>query len=225
MSAATHIVWDWNGTLLDDTGAALGALNAMLARRGIAAVSMESYRARFRFPARQYYEEIGMPVPDAEWDAIAQEYHDSYDVESASAALNVEAVAALELARSRGARQSILSALRQDLLEEAVERFGVGGYFDFVRGTDNLYGAGKLAFALALKAEIESSSSPPPRIVMIGDAIHDCEVATELGVECVLCAQGSHSFERLAALGVPTAPSLVAAVSLVFETQTTTPGG
>ena len=40
MSAATHIVWDWNGTLLDDTGAALGALNAMLARRGIAAVSM-----------------------------------------------------------------------------------------------------------------------------------------------------------------------------------------
>ena len=133
MSAATHIVWDWNGTLLDDTGAALGALNAMLARRGIAAVSMESYRARFRFPARQYYEEIGMPVPDAEWDAIAQEYHDSYDVESASAALNVEAVAALELARSRGARQSILSALRQDLLEEAVERFGVSGYFDFVR--------------------------------------------------------------------------------------------
>ena len=169
MSAATHIVWDWNGTLLDDTGAALGALNAMLARRGIAAVSMESYRARFRFPARQYYEEIGMPVPDAEWDAIAQEYH---------------------------------------------------GYFDFVRGTDNLYGAGKLAFALALKAEIESSSSPPPRIVMIGDAIHDCVVATELGVECVLCAQGSHSFERLAALGVPTAPSLVAAVSRVFETPT-----
>ena len=130
MSAATHIVWDWNGTLLDDTGAALGALNAMLARRGIAAVSMESYRARFRFPARQYYEEIGMPVPDAEWDAIAQEYHDSYDVESASAALNVEAVAALELARSRGARQSILSALYDAQLDgEFSDLEGGLGYF------------------------------------------------------------------------------------------------
>ena len=217
MSAATHIVWDWNGTLLDDTRAALGALNAMLARRSLPAITLESYRSRFHFPAREYYDEIGMDIPDTEWDAVAQEYHDSYDEESASAALNVEAVAALELARSRGARQSILSALRQDLLEEAVERFGVSGYFDFVRGTDNLYGAGKLAFALALKAEIESSSSPPPRIVMIGDAIHDCEVAAELGVECVVCAQGSHSFERLAALGSPTAPTLVAAVERAVQ--------
>ena len=216
MSATTHIVWDWNGTLLDDTGAALGALNAMLARRGIAAVSMESYRARFRFPARQYYEEIGMPVPDAEWDAIAQEYHDSYDVESASAALNVEAVAALELARSRGARQSILSALRQDLLEAAVARFGIADYFDFVRGTDNLDGAGKLSFARVLKAEI-AAANPAARIVMVGDAIHDHEVAAELGVECVLCAQGSHSFERLAALGSPTAPTLVAAVERAVQ--------
>lgn len=217
MSAATHIVWDWNGTLLDDTRAALGALNAMLARRSLPAITLESYRSRFHFPAREYYDEIGMDIPDTEWDAVAREYHDSYDAESATAALNPDAVAALELARSRGARQSILSALRQDLLEEAVERFGVSGYFDFVRGTDNLYGAGKLAFALALKAEIESSSSPPPRIVMIGDAIHDCEVATELGVECVLCAQGSHSFERLAALGVPTAPTLVAAVERAVQ--------
>ena len=216
MSAATHIVWDWNGTLLDDTGAALGALNAMLARRGIAAVSMESYRARFRFPARQYYEEIGMPVPDAEWDAVAREYHDSYDAESATAALNPDAVAALELARSRGARQSILSALRQDLLEAAVARFGIADYFDFVRGTDNLDGAGKLSFARVLKAEI-AAANPAARIVMVGDAIHDHEVAAELGVECVLCAQGSHSFERLAALGSPTAPTLVAAVERAVQ--------
>ena len=125
MRAPLHIVWDWNGTLLDDTRAALGALNAMLARRSLPAITLESYRSRFHFPAREYYDEIGMPVPDAEWDAIAQEYHDSYDVESATAALNPDAVAALELARSRGARQSILSALRQDLLEAAVARFGI----------------------------------------------------------------------------------------------------
>ena len=216
MSAATHIVWDWNGTLLDDTRAALGALNAMLARRSLPAITLESYRSRFHFPAREYYDEIGMDIPDTEWDAVAQEYHDSYDEESASAALNVEAVAALELARSRGARQSILSALRQDLLEAAVARFGIADYFDFVRGTDNLDGAGKLSFARVLKAE-SAAANPAARIVMVGDAIHDHEVAAELGVECVLCAQGSHSFERLAALGSPTAPTLVAAVERAVQ--------
>ena len=215
MSAPLHIVWDWNGTLLDDTRAALGALNAMLARRSLPAITLESYRSRFHFPAREYYDEIGMDIPDAEWDAVAREYHDSYDAESATAALNPDAVAALELARSRGARQSILSALRQDLLEAAVARFGIADYFDFVRGTDNLDGAGKLSFARELKAEIVAAD-PSARIVMVGDAIHDHEVASALGVECVLCAQGSHSFERLAALGSPTAPTLVAAVKLAL---------
>ena len=28
------IIWDFNGTLLDDVGAALGSVNDMLARRG-----------------------------------------------------------------------------------------------------------------------------------------------------------------------------------------------
>lgn len=216
MSAPLHIVWDWNGTLLDDTRAALGALNAMLARRSLPAITLESYRSRFHFPAREYYDEIGMEIPDTEWDAVAREYHDSYDAESATAALNPDAVAALELARSRGARQSILSALRQDLLEAAVARFGIADYFDFVRGTDNLDGAGKLSFARVLKAEI-AAANPAARIVMVGDAIHDHEVAAELGVECVLCAQGSHSFERLAALGSPTAPTLVAAVERAVQ--------
>ena len=34
MNGVTRIVWDWNGTLLDDTEAALKTLNIMIAERG-----------------------------------------------------------------------------------------------------------------------------------------------------------------------------------------------
>ena len=59
MNARPHIVWDWNGTLLDDVDAGIGALNRMLADRGLPAITRDFYRARFRFPVRPLYFEIG----------------------------------------------------------------------------------------------------------------------------------------------------------------------
>ena len=64
-----YILWDWNGTLLDDTQAALDTLNAMLTRRGVKSIAMDFYRDHFAFPCRPFYEQIGMPVPASEWDA------------------------------------------------------------------------------------------------------------------------------------------------------------
>ena len=135
-----HILWDWNGTLLDDTRAALDTLNEMLRRRGAAEIGMDFYRDRFAFPVRPFYEDIGVKLESEDWDALAVEYHDIYA--SQPKRLNRETVAALSAAAQAGAGQSIISALRQDLLETAVnEEFGLGDYFAHVYGVDNLDGA------------------------------------------------------------------------------------
>ena len=55
-------------------------------------------------------------------------------------------------------------------------------------------------------------------VVMIGDALHDKEVADALGIRCVLCAQGSHSAERLRS-AAPTGDTLLAAVDLAHGLQ------
>ena len=59
-----YILWDWNGTLLDDTQAALDTLNAMLTRRGEKSIAMDFYRDHFAFPCRPFYEQIGMRVSE-----------------------------------------------------------------------------------------------------------------------------------------------------------------
>ena len=43
-----HIVWDWNGTLLDDAWLCVEVLNQMLSQRGQTAITLEFYRQHFQ---------------------------------------------------------------------------------------------------------------------------------------------------------------------------------
>ena len=210
-----YILWDWNGTLLDDTQAALDTLNLMLAERGAKPIGMDFYRDNFAFPVRPFYERIGMVLENEDWDALAREYHDLYAQQPKK--LNAETFAALEMVRAAGVRQSIISALRQDLLDRTTADYGVAPYMECIYGVDNLDGASKLDRALELMTAITANAptGEPPDVVMIGDALHDKEVADALGVRCVLCAQGSHAGWRLAEVA-PTGATLVEAVNLAL---------
>ena len=203
-----YVLWDWNGTLLDDTQAALDTLNVLLRRRGAPEITMAFYRDHFAFPVRPFYAAIGMAPDEEDWDALAREYHDTYAMQPKR--LNPQAIAALEAVRAAGVRQSILSALRQDLLDEITGRLGVADYMDCVYGVDNLDGASKLDRALELLSRLDGVDP-----VVIGDALHDKEVADALGVDCVLCGQGSHAAWRLAEVA-PTGATLLEAVSLAL---------
>ncbi len=212
------LVWDWNGTLLDDTDAALGALNELLAQRGLPTITLDFYRQTFSFPVRPYYEFLGMDLAREDWDALAKSYHDAYHARPAG--LNAEALAALDLAHAHGVRQVLLSALRQDYLDAAVDRFRLCGYFDFVVGSDNLDGASKLSRARALKDLLaRADGGASDELVFIGDALHDKEVADALGARVVLFSGGGHAAERLAAVA-PTAATLTGAVRLAIPRTT-----
>ena len=211
----THILWDWNGTLLDDTQAALDTLNIMLARRKGRPIEMGFYRDHFAFPVKPFYKAIGVCLENEDWDALAQEYHDTYAEQPKR--LNPDAIAALEMAKAEGARQSIISALEQGLLSEITERLGVAKYMDFIYGVDNLDGFGKIDRARELLRAIQTSSSlPPSSLILIGDSLHDREVSDALGVGCILCAQGSHAAWRLAKVA-PVAETLPEAVRMVLS--------
>lgn len=201
-----HVLWDWNGTLLDDTDACVAALNRMLARRGLPSVTLSAYRDTFAFPVRDYYRRIGFRLEEEDWDALAREYHAAYLAQPCG--LTDGAIAALEAVRARGGRQSIISALRQDLLDEATEAYGVRGYFDRVVGSDNLNGGSKLERARGLLKTLTGAGDAPEDIVLIGDALHDAEVARALGIRCVLFSGGGHAAWRLAAVA-PVAPTLM----------------
>ena len=201
-----HLIWDWNGTLLDDVTAAVGALNRMLVKRGAAPITVEHYRRRFGFPVRPFYSELGVDLKKWDWDEICEDFH-NFILEEPQC-VRSDARSALELAKSYGFRQSVLSALRQDKLESAIGAAGFREFFDFVYGVDNLDGASKLQRGRELMAKIGGGEST----VFIGDTLHDAEVAKELGAECVIVSCGHQTPERLAASGCHVTGSLMDAV-------------
>lgn len=194
------IVWDWNGTLLDDAEASLAAFNTLLRERNLRPVAdVREYRAEFSFPVRGFYAKRGFDLAREDWNALADRFH-ALLMSSPARRLAPDAVAALSLLRGDGARQWVLSALRQDLLEADLDRFGVRGFFSDVFGSDNLDGAAKNAQAARLAAEIARSGG---RAVLIGDTVQDFETARDCGMDCVLVACGHQNAERLRACGAP----------------------
>ena len=208
MQDTPFIVWDWNGTLLDDVQAGIDALNRMLADRGLPPITREFYRNRFGFPVRPFYSEIGMD-PDREWSRICVEFHDH--LARGAQAIRPDAVNALAYARGRGARQAILSALRQDLLLRDTARAGVREFFEEIYGVDNLDGATKLSRGRELVARIG-----PASLFFIGDTLHDAEVAAELGARVILVDGGHQNADRLRAAGHAVAPTLLDAVRRIL---------
>ena len=204
-----YLVWDWNGTLLDDTAASLGAFNAELVRAHLKPITLDFYREHFAFPVKPFYTLCGIDVT-RDWDGLARAYHEAYAREKKT--LNSEAKAALARVRALGIRQGILSVLRQDLLERDVAREGIGDFFLFVCGTTTLDGESKVARAQALRERLGATAE----VVMIGDALHDAVVAEAMGAKCVLCAQGGHSAARLRAVA-PTGETLLESLDLALR--------
>jgi phosphoglycolate phosphatase len=193
-----HIVWDWNGTLLDDAAACVAALNRMLEKRRLPPVNLRQYQEAFGFPVKDYYLTLGFDFTRDDWDDVAGEFHDFYAIASATSPLRAGAMELLQRLRERGMPMSILSACEQSILEQMLTARGIRSFFEHVRGLSNLFATSKADIGRALLADI---ALPPEQVLLIGDTLHDHEVARELGCECLLVAGGHQAEHRLAGCG------------------------
>jgi len=196
MSRYRHIIWDWNGTLLDDVDLSLDVVNGMLARRQLPTMSREHYHAVFDFPVRNYYAQIGFDITDASFRELSHEFIAEYDRRRFETQLHDSAGRVLDAVVARGLSQSILSAYKHDTLCEIVDHFGLTAKFARLSGLDDIYAHSKAELG---RRCIESLHVAPAEVVMIGDTLHDFDVAAAIGVDCILVAHGHHPLDRLAA--------------------------
>ena len=59
MKNAKHIIWDWNGTLLDDKWLCVESINQALQKRNLPELSDDRYMEVFTFPVQEYYKAVG----------------------------------------------------------------------------------------------------------------------------------------------------------------------
>lgn len=211
------ILWDWNGTLLDDVELCVDALNRLLARFGYPQrYTREQYRAIFGFPVQDYYARAGFDFSRHSFDELARCFMDDYIPASAACPLLDGAREALDAFAAAGLRQVILSASPVGTLRTQAEQRGVDGYFDELLGLGDIYAKSKVELGLQY---LQRAGFDPRRAVMIGDTTHDCEVARALGVRCVLQSGGHQPPEVLRRAGAPVAAGLRQAVQMILEDE------
>jgi len=195
----SHIIWDFNGTILDDVTAGIKSENVLLSRRNMPLIeSVEQYRSCFCFPIIQYLKNLGHDFEKEDYNAMAIEWVTEYLKFSKESTLNDGIEDALDKFKKEDCRQIILSASEKKMLTRQVKDLGISDYFDEILGLDNIH-----AISKAEMAEEWMEKKKPENALFIGDTIHDYESASRMNVDCVLVARGHQSKDTLLKCGVP----------------------
>lgn len=208
-----QVLWDWNGTLLDDLEYSIQVRNNTFPAFHLPRLeSVEEYHRQFTFPVRLYYERAG--VTDEIFDDVAHAWMAEYERCMDTIPLHEDAVETVERFHRAGLRQTVLSASEQTVLRRQLALYGLDSRFDAILGRGDIYAGSKEAIG---REYLQSCGIPAEAAVMIGDSLHDAEVARALGAHCILAARGHQSRKTLLEAGVPVVDSLREAADWVLE--------
>ncbi|GMU96578.1 HAD family hydrolase [Ignavibacterium album] len=193
-----HLIWDWNGTLFNDVQLSVDIINNLLKINKLPQITYEKYRNIFTFPVSDYYKLAGFDFNKTSFEILGKMFMEEYENRKYEMNLFNGAKEILELVRSRGISQSVLSAYKYDTLLEVLEHYCISEYFESVSGLDNIYAGSKEHLGIELRKKLNFHKS---EILLVGDTLHDADVAKAMDVDCVLISNGHQSADKLKANG------------------------
>lgn len=205
------MIWDWNGTLLNDAECSFNVLNSCLKKRGLPLIdTVEDYKKIFDFPVIKVYESAGFDLDKDSFEQLSIEYTEGYQSTYLNYKLHQHVLDILKNNINHGITNVLLSASQIDILKKQANEYECEPYFEKILGLDNIYAHSKVELA---KEFMEQSNLNPNEVVWIGDSIHDYECACECGTHCILVANGHQTKERL----IPTGAMIVDSIDEVIE--------
>lgn len=188
------IIWDWNGTLLDDVNYCVECINVLLRKRNLPTINTESYKEIFTFPVIDYYKAVGFDLEAEGFEKPAMEFINLYYSNFSQTALFSCVPDVLATFKKRGFRQVVLSAMEHGSLLKTLESKGILPYFDEVTGVGDHYGSSKEETGVKL---LKNLAIQPNEAIIIGDTLHDKQVADSLKIDFILLSTGHNSKRRL----------------------------
>jgi phosphoglycolate phosphatase len=177
-------------------------MNNLLKTRSLPAITLEKYREIFTFPVKDYYIKAGYDFENETFEEISVDFIAEYESRKTGCTLYPFAAEILQIIYSLKIEQHLLSAYKQNNLEDIIKHFGIEEFFNSVSGLDHIYADGKMELGRQLMNEI-SSNGKENKVLLIGDTIHDYEVAQGLNTACILVSNGHQDSEKLKTLNVP----------------------
>ncbi|MBQ2714748.1 MAG: HAD family hydrolase [Clostridia bacterium] len=181
------VIFDWNGTVIDDVDGCYQILCEILARYGVKPVTYDEYREAFGFPIIEYYKKVGFVFENYTFEEVASHFVPMYDKTYPKCKLYDGIVDLIKRLKRDGVKVYLLSATQDGSLKEQTEYFKLDGLFDVIIGTDNFHGKSKMEEGRYL-SRVEKLESK--NVLLVGDTEYDYQVAQEIGVDCALLDYG-----------------------------------
>ena len=199
----THIIWDYNGTVVDDVDTAVAAVNAMLKKRGLPPTNKETYKDTLVMPLEKYYSTVG--ILNADIPSLSVEFREESENNSHLSKIFEGVFEVVSFAKNKGITNILMSSLYCKYLELEVEKYGIRKYFDFIMGMKDTSVGSKYNMAYEY---ISKNSINPENVLFIGDLISDAQTAKKIGGKCILIPNGHNSKKRCENEGVTVCENL-----------------
>lgn len=189
------IIWDWNGTLLNDYQAAWKAECRLFDKIGHSPrLDIEERKKLFTMPVQEYYRRLGFDFTLSNFEELSHQWFEFYEEEIKAVTLFEGTELLLEKVRGAGKRQFILSAGPESHLVEYVNEKNLKKHFHGIYGLK-----GKTADCKRERGRdlFREHAPDPQKTLIIGDMVHDAEVAEDLGCHVLLVADGHQHYDVL----------------------------
>lgn len=181
-----YIFWDFNGTILDDARLCYNILIEMLDEEKLPRVTFDEYLLIFTFPIKDYYAQV-FDFNQTAFEVLAHRFIERYQPRSLDCELHDKVVETIMYYEQQGYVNILLSASEEKNLDEQLNHFNIKRLFRHTLGTKNIYAKTKLDVA---KQFIKDQQISKEDMVMIGDTLHDAEIANDIGCDIIIYTQG-----------------------------------
>lgn len=188
------VVWDWNGTIVDDSQLFVEIMNFFLKEQHLPLIDVEIYRESFEFPIINYYRRLGFDFKKVSFESLGSRFIDIYKEKRFNAGLFCGIFDIIRKLHEVGGIQLVVSAQENSLLTSSVKYYGLHNYFRAFRGVDNIFAVGKVELAVNLKNKYLSDVG---NVFVVGDSLKDLSVARALNASPVLVSYGHYAKHRL----------------------------
>lgn len=206
------VVWDWNGTIVDDVNAALQSVNDMLIKRNLPVITLEQYRSYLDTPISKFYEHI-FDLNEITFDIIQSEFNYGYNKYIEENPLNAGSIDIMQQLKDSGVYQVIVSSSHQNIVDKGAEKLDIARYMNCISGSDDNVVGSKVQRAIGIISRYTIDYS---KVVVIGDTLHDCQLANEIGADCILLSTGHQRKEDLQTTGKPVIDNLLQLNNYLF---------
>lgn len=193
------IIFDWDGTLVDSIDWIVHCIQQAAVRNGC---EVPAAQAAKDIIGLSIEEAVKTLFPDADADTrrrLAADYGQGFFSRNAGPDDLFPGVRVmLEQFRSNGYRLAVATGKKSAGLAQAMAATGVTELFDVCRCSDQTASKPDPLMLNQIMAEL---GIDPARTLMVGDSIHDMQMAVNAGIPAIGVTCGAHSAETLRAFG------------------------